>query len=127
MTARLYAANHPACFWRPILCPEPDAARWAEATRRAAAALPYLARTSGDEIEPLLAATLGEGQFGPRHWRLSPLKRLYYLMKPLIPRRLALRGRRLIGAILHLLDMGAIAMRASRLNRHRTLQPGESA
>jgi peptidoglycan/xylan/chitin deacetylase (PgdA/CDA1 family) len=95
MSACLYAANHPARFWRPILCPEPAAARWEEATRRAAAALPYLARTSGDEIEPLLAATLGEGQFGPRHWRLSPLRRLYYLMKPLIPRRIALRGRRL--------------------------------
>jgi len=64
------------------------------AARRAVAALPYLARASGDEIEAILAATLGEGQFGVGHWRLSPLRRLYYLVKPFVPRRVALQSRR---------------------------------
>jgi len=89
----LYAANHPARFWRPVLAPEPAAADWDAAVGRAAAALPYLARAAGDGVEPLLEATLGEGQFGARHWRLSPARRAYYFLKPLVPRALAVRGR----------------------------------
>jgi hypothetical protein len=95
MSADLYAANHPARFWRPLLHPQPDAGRWDAAVCRAAAVLPYTARAGGDGIEGLLEATLGEGQFGPRHWRLSPPRRLYYLLKPLLPRRLVIHGRRI--------------------------------
>jgi peptidoglycan/xylan/chitin deacetylase (PgdA/CDA1 family) len=94
MNPGLYAANHPARFWRSLLTPEPDAARWDAAVWRAAAALPYLARAAGDGIERLLAATLGEGQFGDRHWRLSRARRAYYLLKPVLPRALVVRTRR---------------------------------
>ena len=93
MSAGLYAANHPARFWRPLLAPEPDAAQWDAAIRRAAAILPYLARASGDGIERLLEATLGEGQFGTHHWRLSRARRAYYFLKPLLPRALVVHGR----------------------------------
>src|SRR5205823_13422916 len=52
----------------------------------------------GDRAGPatggLPAATPGEGQSGPRHWRLSHPRRLYYLVKPLLPRRAVLRARR---------------------------------
>jgi len=94
MSTALYAANHPAEFWRPLLAAEPDAAQWDRAISRAAAGLPYLARLAGDRIERLLEATLGEGQFGAGHWRLSPARRLYYLVKPLLPRPVVVRGRR---------------------------------
>lgn len=94
MSAGLYAANHPARFWRPMLVPEPDAAQWDAAIRSAAAVLPYLARSAGDGIDQLLEATLGEGQFGDCHWRLSPARRVYYLLKPLLPRALIVHGRR---------------------------------
>jgi len=93
MSAGLYAGNHPARFWQPLLAPEPDEALWDAAIRRAAAVLPYLARTAGDGVERLLEATLGEGQFGDRHWRLSPARRAYYVLKPLLPRALVVRAR----------------------------------
>ena len=38
--------------------------------------------------------TLGEGRFGPDHWKLSWPKRLYYLFKPLLPRALTRSLRR---------------------------------
>ena len=94
MNAGLYAGNHPARFWRPLLSPEPEPGRWDAAIGRAAAALPYAARAAGDGIERLLAATLGEGQFGDGHWRLSPARRVYYVLKPVLPRALVVRTRR---------------------------------
>jgi len=96
MSGCLYAANHPVSFWRPLLSPQPAPARWDTAVRRAAAVLPYRTRSAGDQIERILEATLGEGQFGPGHWRLSLARRLYYLLKPLIPRPLVVRSRRLL-------------------------------
>lgn len=93
MSGGLYAANHPARFWRPLLAPEPEPALWDDAIMRAAPVLPYLARSDGDGVEGLLAATLGEGQFGERHWRLSPARRAYYVLKPILPRALVVRAR----------------------------------
>lgn len=90
----LYGENHPARFWRPLLRPEPSSETWEAAVRHAAPALPYLARAGGDGIEQLLEATLGEGQFGAGHWRLPPALRLYYRLKPVVPRSLVRRGRR---------------------------------
>ena len=93
MSASLYAPNRPASFWRPLLEAEPSPEAWEEAARAAAPRLPEAARGAVD-IEGLLAATLGEGQFGPGHWRLSRPRRLYYLVKPLLPRRAVMRARR---------------------------------
>jgi hypothetical protein len=90
--ARLYAANHPERFWRP-LGRRPDPGAWEAAVASAAPNLPYLARAGGDGIGALLHATLGEGQFGPGHWRLSAARRLYYRLKPMVPRALVVRGR----------------------------------
>jgi hypothetical protein len=90
----LYGDNHPARFWRPLLDAPPAADRWDAAIGRAASALPYPARAGGDGIERLLAATLGEGQFGDGHWRLSRARRAYYVLKPALPRSLVVRTRR---------------------------------
>ncbi|MDH4208375.1 MAG: hypothetical protein OEV76_05840, partial [Anaerolineae bacterium] len=45
-----------------------------------------------DELLPLV---LGEGQFGPEHWQLSPARRWYYTLKPFLPRPLTRFLRRL--------------------------------
>jgi len=78
----LWIENTPQRFW---LCePEPPDHVWKAAVQ---AALPILGFSNqGPAIDDLLQFILGEGQFGSRHWRLSPVKRLYYLVKPLLPR-----------------------------------------
>ena len=89
----LYRENHPAAFWRLLTEPAPSHAQWDAAVRTAAWVLPPAARAPEGEIDRLLLNTLGEGQFGPDHWRLGPLKRAYYLAKPVLPRPL-IRGLR---------------------------------
>jgi peptidoglycan/xylan/chitin deacetylase (PgdA/CDA1 family) len=91
----LIAANTPAAFWRLLAEPQPGADEWAAAVSAAAPVLPPAARTAGDDIETLLAYTLGEAQFGEGHWQLSTLRRLYYAVKPMLPRRLTRRLRQL--------------------------------
>ncbi len=90
MTTNLWSANHPRDFW---LCqPEPPEQVWRSAI---AEALPILELpTAQDDIDTVLAQTLGEGRFGPDHWTLSFPKRVYYLVKPLLPRRLTRLMRR---------------------------------
>jgi len=95
VSAGLYAANHPARFWRPLLPAEPRPWEWEQAALAAAAVLPPAARAASD-VDGLLEAVLGEGQFGPGHWRLSPARRLYYRLKPLLPRALVRRARRVV-------------------------------
>jgi peptidoglycan/xylan/chitin deacetylase (PgdA/CDA1 family) len=90
----LYQANTPEAFWRFTVDPAPTAAQWAAAIAVAAAELPDAVRERGDEIDALLAQALGEGQFGPDHWSLSPALRLYYSIKPLLPRQLTVMLRR---------------------------------
>jgi peptidoglycan/xylan/chitin deacetylase (PgdA/CDA1 family) len=92
----LYRANIPSRFWR-VTAPEATAAQWDAAVREAATELPATARAGGDDVESLLYHTLGEGQFGPDHWRLSPFKRLYYAIKPVLPRPLTRRLRQVYG------------------------------
>lgn len=87
----LYTANHPARFWR-LLDEEPPPDRWEAAAAAASAVLPPKARGAG--IAELLERTLGEGQFGPGHWRLPASRRAYYVLKPLLPRALILWLRR---------------------------------
>ncbi len=87
----LWSANHPRDFWqcRPQFSNE----AWQEAITRA---LPSLGLSmSQADIDSILAQTLGEGRFGPGHWELGFTKRVYYLLKPLIPRTLTRRMRRI--------------------------------
>jgi hypothetical protein len=58
--------------------------------------MPFLGLpTQPDSADALLALVLGEGQFGPEHWRLSLARRCYYKLKPLLPRCLCYALRRL--------------------------------
>lgn len=97
MNPDLYARNTPERFWRVLNDPAPSRGEWEEAARRAASVLPPAVRGHADDMPSLLAMTLGEGQFGPRHWEGGTAQRLYYAVKPAIPRALTLGLRRLYG------------------------------
>lgn len=89
MTGRppsLYAANRPEQFWKLVADPAPREEQWAAAVLAASGCLPERATSAGREADAILEAVLGEGQFGPDHWRLSFAKRTYYDLKPLLPR-----------------------------------------
>lgn len=95
----LYAANTPAAFWRIVDNPALSEAAWATAVQAAAYLLPpSVARHSGD-IGALLAWTLGEQQFGTHHRQLNWQKRLYYELKPWLPRPLTRGLRRVYGGM----------------------------
>jgi hypothetical protein len=83
VTTDLYAANRPSRFWR-LTSDDPAEPVWEEAALAAAAALP--AEAQAPSVNELLERTLGEGQFGPGHWRLPGPQRVYYLVKRLLPR-----------------------------------------
>jgi peptidoglycan/xylan/chitin deacetylase (PgdA/CDA1 family) len=87
----LWSANSPARFW---LCQDEIAEDdWRMAIR---SALPTLGLTREPiDVDDLLTLVLGEGQFGPDHWQLSPARRLYYVLKPLLPSQLRYILRRL--------------------------------
>ena len=93
MTPHLYRANRPAAFWRLTGEPQPTDAEWASAIETAARVLPAAAR--GADIDAVLNNTLGEGQFGPDHWELSLARKVYYNIKPVVPRPLSRRLRQL--------------------------------
>jgi hypothetical protein len=79
--ANLWNENTPRKFW---LC-QPDIPDeiWEDAIQKA---LPILGlHNSANGLEDVLSSVLGEGQFGSGHWELSPMKRMYYILKPALP------------------------------------------
>ena len=89
--SNLWASNHPRNFWQ--CCPDLSDDVWQDAIIKS---IPLL-RLEDEEcdIDSALALTLGEERFGPDHWELGFLKRVYYLFKPIIPRSVARQLRRL--------------------------------
>lgn len=85
----LWAGNHPRNFWR--FQPDFSAETWAEAIGQA---LPVLELPETTEIETALAWTLGEEQFGPNRYYLGFTRRLYYHLKPFLPRAFTRLARR---------------------------------
>jgi len=89
--SNLWSSNTPARFWLPEPGIEDD--RWAEAIRRA---LPILGLPAQpDDLDEVSSLVLGEGQFGPGHWRLTFPRRVYYDVKPLMPRPIITQLRRI--------------------------------
>jgi len=79
----LWSRNGPDQFW---LCdPALSNRKWQDAFQKS---LPILGLAGGTTTGELLAFTLGESRFGPGHWSLSLPKRLYYDLKPILPRSL---------------------------------------
>ena len=82
MNTQLFDANTPWAFWQ---CqPNPPENVWHAAVQSAS---PLLDLTiPHDRIDLVLEQTLGEGRFGPDHWKLKSSRRLYYMIKPLLPK-----------------------------------------
>src|SRR6266567_4865252 len=81
----LCAGNSPAAFWK-LLDPMPTAGEWNAAVAASAHILPTSAAAHADDAVGLIEAVLSEGQVGARHWTLGTAKRMYYDLKPLLPR-----------------------------------------
>lgn len=80
----LWIKNHPKFFWH-IQTDFQDEI-WSTAIE---ASLPILGFSKNPEnLNNFLVLALGEGQFGPDHFHLGLSKRVYYQLKPLIPRTL---------------------------------------
>ncbi len=77
--------NAPWCFWR-VVNPELNSMVWQHAERAARLRLRGLPAggTTGEPAE-VAASILTEAQFGPKHFRLSPAKRVYYSLRPFLP------------------------------------------
>jgi peptidoglycan/xylan/chitin deacetylase (PgdA/CDA1 family) len=91
MKTNLWNTNHPRNFWQ---C-QPDVSEeiWQTAIVHA---LPVLGLVDAQsDMDTILALTLGEARFGPGHWTLSLPKRMYYFLKPVLPRVLTRVLRRM--------------------------------
>src|SRR4030042_5361764 len=91
----LFFKNTPQNFW--LFAEEIPDAIWIRAIKQATPLLGITCETG--EINEILQLVLGEGQFGSNHWRLSSLKRLYYFVKPFLPRSLFRTMRKFYQAI----------------------------
>ncbi len=82
MKTSLWSSNTTAHFWRCETAISDS--EWEAAIRKATPVLGLTVPPA--DTETLLALVLGEAQFGPDHWRLGLVKRLYYMLKPVLPR-----------------------------------------
>ncbi|MBT7484308.1 polysaccharide deacetylase family protein, partial [Candidatus Peregrinibacteria bacterium] len=92
-TPNLWSLNSPDKFW---LCRSPiseDA--WQEATQEAESLLGL--PKNGGNFSNILEMVLGERRFGVSRWELGFFKRLYYLLKPALPRILTKLLRQFYG------------------------------
>jgi len=78
----LWHLNTPSFFWGLQTNPAED--QWWEAAKRALQLLAPI--THIDSLETLSQQILGEGQFGQDHWELDKKKKIYYIIKPFLPR-----------------------------------------
>jgi hypothetical protein len=82
-TPDLWGLNTPRLFWQ--FQPNLPADLWETAIAHSLDIL-RLASRQPPQRDTFLEQTLGEGQFGADHWQLSFPRRLYYTIKPLLPR-----------------------------------------
>lgn len=90
--ANLWEQNTPERFW---LCDPPMAQDCWNAAIKASFHVLELPG-AWDDQEPLLELVLGEGRFGPNHWRLGAGLQIYYALKPAIPRAIVRMIRKVL-------------------------------
>jgi peptidoglycan/xylan/chitin deacetylase (PgdA/CDA1 family) len=90
MTSNLWSTNTPQKFW--LLNPEPPDEIWNLAIQNAIGILDFPITIKS--IEDVLECALGEARFGKDHYKIGMARRLYYFLKPFIPRSLIYRLRR---------------------------------
>ncbi|MHA1440199.1 MAG: hypothetical protein ACTSPD_21840, partial [Promethearchaeota archaeon] len=81
---KLVNKNTPERFWRCNY--KIGEAQWSRAIIKAAPILDF--NLEKYDIDTILYLILGEGQFGQGHWSLNFSKRIYYEVKPFLPRLL---------------------------------------
>jgi peptidoglycan/xylan/chitin deacetylase (PgdA/CDA1 family) len=87
--SNLWNTNHPKQFWQAL--PELPDTTWQEALVRA---LPVLGISGlSHDIDAILEFTLGEAQFGRNRYKLGFARRMYYFLKPFLPRALTRQMR----------------------------------
>jgi peptidoglycan/xylan/chitin deacetylase (PgdA/CDA1 family) len=87
----LWSTNTPACFWQCL--DNESELPWQTAIQRASTLLDLPENVTG--IDDILEFVLGEGQFGKNHWSLKLPTRIYYELKPFIPRKITKLMRRI--------------------------------
>ena len=87
---QLYSANTYGTFWQALVEPSITAEEWNEAAQKA---LELLATQEEIDAGEVLPRVLGEATYGPKQWQLSTAKRVYYQIKPFLPRSLRTLGR----------------------------------
>jgi peptidoglycan/xylan/chitin deacetylase (PgdA/CDA1 family) len=89
MTPNLWSTNTPQKFW---LCnPDPPAEIWNLAIQNSINTLDFPVAIKS--IENVLEYSLGEARFGKNHYKIGMLKKIYYLLKPFLPRSLIFQLR----------------------------------
>lgn len=93
MKQDLWHKNTPEQFWKFLI--DIPHAHWIEAVQKSRSILGTdFEIYSDDELSRMI---LGEGQFGDKHWELSTTKKIYYHLKPFIPRRISRILRQMYG------------------------------
>lgn len=92
-TPHLWGSNTPARFWRwqSVISDE----CWHTAFSNAVEVLGF--PTYLPDVDSLLEAVLGEALLGPNRYQFSRMVRVYYRIKPLIPRHVSCTLRRFLG------------------------------
>jgi peptidoglycan/xylan/chitin deacetylase (PgdA/CDA1 family) len=80
----LWSSNTPQNFWKCV--PDLPLEAWELAYANSFQAMNFPKEIS--DIQELITLSLGEGQFGPDHWQLGRLKRMYYKFRRFMPRRI---------------------------------------
>jgi len=89
--SNLWSENHPRNFWQ---CQQDFSANiWEDIIAKSFPLLEL--NTNQRDVDTILALTLGEARFGADHWTFSLPKRVYYLLKPIIPRGITRPLRRI--------------------------------
>ena len=89
-THQLYSINTFETFWQTLVTPRITQEEWNEAAQKALALLSLEDDVASEDVLPRI---LGEELYGPKQWQLSTAKRLYYQVKPFLPRFLRILGR----------------------------------
>ncbi len=90
MNTNCISTNTFDTFWQVLVEPPITQEEWDEAAQKA---LAVLSMEQDVAVEDILPRVLGEATYGPKRWQLSAAKRLYYQVKPLLPRALRTFGR----------------------------------
>ena len=96
MTSNLWSTNTPQKFW--MLDPDPSEDLWDNAIQNSLSTLGF--PVGINSLDDILNYSLGEARFGEDHFKIAAARRIYYYLKPLLPKSLIYRLRQQYNRIL---------------------------